>query len=111
MKNSPPVPGVTLSPISEGYKPGLKIENPVFWIRQNRQSGKLQTHRLKMRANCEKRKLLAKQNHQKAQSEGIRQNDLENPSRFIIDYMPLCCEEDLEMLASSIAKDQVEKPD
>jgi hypothetical protein len=111
VKNASPVPSFNLSPISEGFRLELRMGNPDFWTKKF-QAGKLSTHRHKVKANCEKKRLLAKQNHQKNQSScDIHPDTPEATSRFIIDYMPLCCEEDLEMMTFSMAKDKMKQAD
>lgn len=111
VKNASPVPGFDLSPTRRGHESELGIRAVDFCTGQDCQSGKLPTQRLKMKANCEKKRLLVKQNRKKAQSDHIQRNNPDNPSGFVIDYLPLCFEEDLEMLAFMLAKDHAKKAD
>ena len=108
VKNLSPVPSFNISPIREGFKLELRVGATDFWTRKNCQAGKLPTHRHKIKANCEKKRLLVKQKHKKSLSDGDVQHGIpEATSLFVIDYMPLCCEEDLEMLAFSMAQDNM----
>jgi len=96
----------TLSP--KTHIPELNGRDSGFWTEQSCQKGKLPTHRIKLKSNCEKKRLLAKQTHKKPEDGDVvtERTDLDETTNFVIDYMPLCCEEDWEMIAYSLAKDQ-----
>lgn len=112
VKNANSVPRINLSPVRKDFNLEFRIGGPKLELKKVSESAKIPSHRLKLKANCEKKRLLAKQNYQKAKSDsGIHDDTPETTSRFIIDYMPLCFEEDLEMLAFSMAKDQVKQTD
>ena len=112
VKNANSVPRISLSPIRTASKLEFRIGGRESELKDVSESAKIPSHRLKLKTNCEKKRLLAKQNYQKAKNDsGIHDDTPEATSRFIIDYMPLCFEEDLEMLAFSMAKDQVKQTD
>ncbi len=97
----------TLSP--KTHTPELNGRDSGFWTEQSCQNGKLPTHRIKVKSNCEKKRFWAKQTHKKHEDGVTERTDLDVTTNFVIDYMPLCCEEDWEMIAYSLAKDQANR--
>ena len=67
--------------------------------------------RLKVKINLLKKKFLEKMNQRKSdqRNEQVLQQRRKALSDFRIDFMPLCCEEDMEIIATSMAKDGTEK--
>jgi hypothetical protein len=63
---------------------------------------------LKMETNTKDIELLVNQSPAVGANVGTGQNDTkdEEASGFYLDYMPLCCEEDLELIAYYFSKDK-----
>lgn|GEM_PF-6032987 len=66
---------------------------------------------LKMETNSKGVELLVSQIPAAGENMGSGQKDVkpEETSKFILDYIPLCCEEDLELIAFYFAQDKEEK--
>lgn len=86
----------------------LNVREFDFCTELDCQKSKLPTHRIKVKSNCEKKRFLAKQIHKKSEDGDVvtERTDLDVTKNFVIDYLPLCCDEDWEMIAYSLAKDQ-----
>ena len=84
----------------------FNVRDFVFWTEQDCQEGKLPTHRIRVKSNCGKKRFWAKQIHKKSEDGVTERTDLDVTTNFVIDYLPLCCDEDWEMMAYSLAKDQ-----
>ncbi|GAB3223663.1 hypothetical protein J0A67_10285 [Algoriphagus aestuariicola] len=104
VKNVNPMPGISLSPLKRDLKLETWIGGPILKIKETGEAGKLPNLRNRLKTNCEKKRLLAKQNQRRNTSE-VKSNAEDTP-KFIIDYMPICSEEDLEMFALAMASEQ-----
>lgn len=99
-ENIYPGPIQSLGLEAEIFLGSNNIEDSDFWADRRCFKHKLSGQRLKMKSNSEKRRLLVKQHSKRAEA-----------AKFIIDYIPLCMEEDWEMMARFLSVDQQEKPD
>lgn len=110
MKTNTIVEGVnsvaTSNPSPKNQSREFNVRDFGFWTEEDCQRDKLPTHRTKVKSNCEKKRFWAKQTHKKAEDEVTERTDLDANTNFVIDYLPLCCDEDWEMMAYSLAKDQ-----
>lgn len=79
---------------------------------QSNSFSKISMLRLKVRFNSLKKRFLALLNQKKAEfrKEIILKQKTNAPSILPIDFMPLCCEEDLEILAAAQAEYQRKNP-
>ncbi len=98
------MPGIGLSPVKRNLKLETWIGGPILKIKEKGEAGKLPNLRNRLKANCEKKKLLAKQNQRRNNS--TVKSKVEETPKFVIDYMPICSEEDLEMFALAMASEQ-----
>lgn len=112
VKGNTSIPSIKLLPLKGGVKPTLAYGNAGFGVREISACAKLPTQRIKVKSNFEKKKLLTMQNQKKSHLEGHTTSvEREETSKFVIDYMPIFFEEELEMMALAMASEQKEKAD
>jgi hypothetical protein len=105
VKNLTPVPSFNLSSKREEVKLEMKINNFDFWTTLDYFEERLPDLRTRVKTNSERKRLLAKRT-QKMREESNPETPANTalPELQMLDYLPLCCEEDLEMIAANLSK-------
>lgn len=111
--NSNNKPNSALFLVQEVAKANFIMGQTDFCDKNKSPKDKCLNSRLKVKVNSAKKRYLVKLTQKTAElrNERILAQRRKALTNFRIDFMPLCCDEDLENYAAALTKDQNQNPD